>query len=141
MHLAKLRATRSAAGCHVAAFGFSHYTHTRSAHRTDFPSDSYSSLQGRLFLRAVLLDSIWAEIRLQHAQWFSDPHLAQQLTFTLVGWSNDRMESIYSFNIVFPYRRAILLESRDLSDMTHSGVRYATIDITTDTGSSSGHQG
>ncbi len=72
-------------------------------------------------MRTVLLESLWAEIRLQHAQWLSDPHLAQHLTFTLDGWSNDRMESIYSFNIVFPDRRAILLESRDLSDMTHSG--------------------
>lgn len=76
---------------------------------------------GETMLRTTLLESLWAEVRLAHATWLKDPSLAQHLTLALDGWSNALMESIYSFNVVFPDRRTILLKTMDLSDLTHSG--------------------
>ncbi|DBA98344.1 TPA: hypothetical protein ACH3X1_001260 [Trebouxia sp. C0004] len=55
------------------------------------------------------------------------PNLARHLTLTLDGWSNARIESIYSFNIIFPDRRMILLKSEDLSTITHSGENIAGV--------------
>ena len=72
-------------------------------------------------MRGPLLAALHAEITVQHAKWLTDPKLAKHLTLTLDGWSNARMESIYSFNIIFPDRRVILVKSEDLSLATHSG--------------------
>ena len=47
--------------------------------------------------------------------------LAYHLTLTLDGWSNRRMESIYSWNVAFPSRRVILLKADDLSEVSHNG--------------------
>ncbi|DBA83068.1 TPA: hypothetical protein ACH3X1_006836 [Trebouxia sp. C0004] len=51
------------------------------------------------------------------------------LTLTLDGWSNDRVESIYSWNIIFPNRRVILLKADDLSSMAHTGENLAPLII------------
>lgn len=64
-------------------------------------------------MRTTVLDGLYSEVVLQHAAWLADDILARHLTLTLDGWFNARMESIHSFNIIFPDRRVILLkESR-----------------------------
>ncbi|KAL0027813.1 hypothetical protein WJX77_007778 [Trebouxia sp. C0004] len=47
--------------------------------------------------------------------------MAYHLTLTLYGWSNARMESIYSWNVIFPTRKVMLLKAQDLSTMVHFG--------------------
>ena len=47
--------------------------------------------------------------------------MAYHLTLTLDGWSNARMESIYSWNVIFPTRKVMLLKAQDLSAVVHSG--------------------
>ena len=61
-------------------------------------------------MRGTVLDGLHSEVQLQHAAWLADDNVAKHLTLTLDGWSNARMESIYSFNIIFPDRRMILHE-------------------------------
>ena len=78
-------------------------------------------------MRGSVLDGLYSEVTLQHAAWLADANLARHLTLTLDGWSNARMESIYSFNIIFPDRRMILLKSEDLSTTTHSGENIAGV--------------
>ena len=56
-----------------------------------------------------------------------DKTVACHLTFTSDGWSNDRVESIYSFNVIFPERRAILLKALDLSKMVHNDENLASM--------------
>jgi len=51
--------------------------------------------------------------------------MAYHLTLTLDGWSNARMESIYSWNIIFPSRKVILLKADNLSSISHSGENLA----------------
>ena len=50
-----------------------------------------------------------------------DDAVAYHLTLTLDGWSNARMESVYSCNVIFPSRRVILLRADDLSEISHTG--------------------
>lgn len=78
-------------------------------------------------MRGSVLDGLHSEVLLHNAAWLADDSLAQHLTLLLDGWSNARMESIYSFNIVFPDRRMILLKSEDLSTTTHSGENIAGV--------------
>ena len=78
-------------------------------------------------MRGSLLDGLHSEVLLHNAAWLADDSLAQHLTLLLDGWSNARMESIYSFNVVFPDRRMILLKSEDLSTTTHSGENIAGV--------------
>ncbi len=80
---------------------------------------------GPTLLRTTLLQGLYREVTVQHAQWLADDDLAQHLTLTLDGWSNARMESIYTFNIIFPDRRVILLKTEELSLLTHSGENLA----------------
>ena len=82
-------------------------------------------LAGADVLAGTLLNSVAASVRLQNAQWLQDDAIAYHLTLTLDAWSNDRMESIYSWNIIFPDRRVILLKSDDLSSISHSGENLA----------------
>ena len=42
-------------------------------------------------------------------------------TITLDGWSNDSMESLYGFLVLFPDGRSILYKTEDYSEQTHSG--------------------
>ncbi|DBB02777.1 TPA: Potassium transporter, variant 3 [Trebouxia sp. C0004] len=58
-----------------------------------------------------------------------DDSMAYHLTLSLDGWSNSRMKSIYSWNIVFPDRRVMLLRSDDLSSMSHTGINLAELVI------------
>lgn len=76
-------------------------------------------------MRGSVLDGLYSEVLMQHAAWLADDNLARHLTLTLDGWSNARMESVYSFNIIFPDRRVILLKSEDPSSTTHSGENIA----------------
>ncbi|DBB01731.1 TPA: hypothetical protein ACH3X1_000355 [Trebouxia sp. C0004] len=76
-------------------------------------------------MRGTLLSSLHSEVELQHAEWLADDTVVKHLTLNLDGWSNARMESIYSFNVIFPDRRTILLKSEDLSTTTHSGHNIA----------------
>lgn len=82
-------------------------------------------LAGADTLAGTLLNSVAATVRLTNAKWLMDDTIAYHLTLTLDGWSNDRMESIYSWNIIFPDRRVILLRSDDLSEISHSGENLA----------------
>jgi len=82
-------------------------------------------LAGADTLAGTLLNSVAASVRLQNAQWLQDDAIAYHLTLTLDGWSNDRMESIYFWNIIFPDRRVILLKADDLSSMAHRGENLA----------------
>ena len=82
-------------------------------------------LAGADTLAGTLINSVAASVRLQNAQWMLDDETAYHLTLTLDGWSNDRMESIYSWNIIFPDRRVILLKADDLSSMAHRGENLA----------------
>ena len=76
-------------------------------------------------MRGTLLSGLHSEVELHHAAWLADDILAKHLTLNLDGWSNARMESIYSFNVIFPDRRTILLKSEDLSATTHSAHNLA----------------
>ncbi|DBA91142.1 TPA: hypothetical protein ACH3X1_016100 [Trebouxia sp. C0004] len=67
------------------------------------------------------------EVTAEHAKWLADSKLAQHMTLALDGWSNARMESIYSFNIIFPDRRVILLKANELSSLTHSAENIAEL--------------
>lgn len=78
-------------------------------------------------MRTTVLDGLYGEVILKHAAWPTNEILARHLTLTIDGWSNARMESIYSFNIIFPNRRVILLKSEDLSTTTHSGHNIAGV--------------
>ncbi|KAL0019152.1 hypothetical protein WJX77_011765 [Trebouxia sp. C0004] len=80
-------------------------------------------------LAGTLLNSVAASVRLQNARWLQDDTIAYHLTLTLDGWSNDRMESIYSWNIIFPDRRVILLKADDLSRLAHKGENLAPLII------------
>ncbi|DBA98156.1 TPA: hypothetical protein ACH3X1_014775 [Trebouxia sp. C0004] len=51
----------------------------------------------------------------------SNPNMAYHLTMTLDGWFNSRMESVYSWNIIFPSRKVILLRADNLSEVSHTG--------------------
>ena len=42
-------------------------------------------------------------------------------TITLDGWSNDSMESLYGFLVLFPDGRSILYKTEDYSEQTRSG--------------------
>ena len=42
-------------------------------------------------------------------------------TITLDGWSNDSMEPLYGFLVLFPDGRSILYKTEDYSEQTHSG--------------------
>ena len=76
-------------------------------------------------LRGVLLDAALARVRLKQAAWMDNTDIAYHLTLTLDGWSNSRMESIYSWNVIFPSRRVTLLRADDLSLTKHSGENLA----------------
>lgn len=78
-------------------------------------------------MRGSVLDGLYSEVLIQHGKWLADDNFARHLTLTLDAWSNARMESIYSFNIIFPDRRTILLKSEDLSSTTHSGENIAGV--------------
>ncbi len=52
-------------------------------------------------LRTTLLDKLAFSVKAKQSKWLLDEHVAQHLTLTLDGWSNARMESIYSWNIIF----------------------------------------
>lgn len=71
-------------------------------------------------LSGKCLDAAFAAVRLKQTAWMNDPHVAYALTFTFDGWSNARMESIYSWNVIFPNHRVILLKAEDLSDTSHT---------------------
>ncbi|KAL0029083.1 hypothetical protein WJX77_005499 [Trebouxia sp. C0004] len=86
---------------------------------------------GATTMRGTLLSSLHSKVELQHAEWLADDTVAKHLTLNLDGWSNARMESIYSFNVIFPDRRTILLKSEDLSTTTHSGHNIAELVIAT----------
>lgn len=76
-------------------------------------------------LRGSLLDGLYGEVLVQHAAWLADEKLAKHLTLFIDGWSNARMESIYAICVMFPDRRAILLDALDLSSLTHSAENIA----------------
>ena len=76
-------------------------------------------------LAGPLLNSLEAEVRLENAKWLQDDSTAYHLTLTIDGWSNARMESVYSWNIIFPDRRVILLRADDLSSISHTGENLA----------------
>ncbi|DBB01089.1 TPA: hypothetical protein ACH3X1_000982 [Trebouxia sp. C0004] len=80
---------------------------------------------GLIMLRGSLLDGLHGEILVQHAAWLADEKLARHLTLFIDGWSNARMESIYAICVMFPDRRAILLDALDLSSLTHSAENIA----------------
>lgn len=82
-------------------------------------------LAGQTMLRGSLLDGLHGEILVQHAAWLADEKLAKHLTLFIDGWSNARMESIYAICVMFPDRRAILLDALDLSSLTHSAENIA----------------
>jgi len=69
----------------------------------------------------VCIDAALAVVKLKQHNWLQDAAMAYHLTLTLDGWSNDRMESIYSWNIIFPNRKVILLRADDLSSISHTG--------------------
>jgi len=69
----------------------------------------------------VLLDAALAHVKLKQVAWMNNEDMSYHLTLTLDGWSNSRMESVYSWNVIFPNRRVILLRADDLSLMSHSG--------------------
>lgn len=75
---------------------------------------------GETQLRGTLLDSAVAAVKLQQNSWMTDA-LAYHLTLSLDGWSNSRMESVYSWNVIFPSRRVILLKADNLSEISHTG--------------------
>ncbi|DBB03110.1 TPA: hypothetical protein ACH3X1_013420 [Trebouxia sp. C0004] len=83
-------------------------------------------LPSAYMLRGVLLDGALAIVKLQQAAWMGDDSIAFHATVTLDGWSNSRMESVYSWNVIFPSRRVILLRADDLSAVTHSGDNLAS---------------
>ena len=72
-------------------------------------------------LSGVCLDAALATVRLKQDIWMRDVNRAYHLSLTLDGWSNDRMESIYSWNVIFPDRKVILLRADDLSEVSHTG--------------------
>ncbi|DBB09009.1 TPA: hypothetical protein ACH3X3_007637 [Trebouxia sp. C0006] len=72
-------------------------------------------------LSGVCIDAALAVVKLKQHNWLQDAAMAYHLTLTLDGWSNDRMESIYSWNIIFPSRKVILLRADDLSSISHTG--------------------
>ncbi len=72
-------------------------------------------------LRGVLLDAALAHVKLKQADWMLNDDMSYHLTLTLDGWSNSRMESVYSWNVIFPNRCVILLRADDLSAIKHSG--------------------
>ena len=76
-------------------------------------------------MKGPLLDGLYREVTVEHAKWLADSKLAQHMTLALDGWSNARMESIYSFNIIFPDRRVSLLKADELSSLTHSAENIA----------------
>ncbi|DBA94917.1 TPA: hypothetical protein ACH3X1_002448 [Trebouxia sp. C0004] len=80
-------------------------------------------------LRNTVLDTLAYQVKAQQAKWMLDDSMAYHLTLSLDGWSNSRMESIYSWNIVFPDRRVMLLRSDDLSSMSHTGINLAELVI------------
>ena len=80
---------------------------------------------GQTMLRGSLLDGLYCEVLVQHAAWLADEKLAKHLTLFIDGWSNARMESIYAICVMFPDRRAILLDALDLSSLTHSAENIA----------------
>ncbi len=79
-------------------------------------------------MRGLLLYAVHSEVEVQHAIWLAYGNLAKHLTLTLDGWSDARMESVYSCTIIFPNWRTILLKSEDLSSTTHSGKTIAGAD-------------
>ena len=83
------------------------------------------STTGAWLLRNTLLDALAYQVKAQQAKWMLDDSMAYHLTLSLDGWSNSRMESIYSWNIVFPDRRVMLLRSDDLSSMSHTRINLA----------------
>ena len=72
-----------------------------------------------------LIQALWAQVKLQHVSWLSDEKLAIHLTLSLDGWSNTRMESVYSFDVVFADRKVILYKAEELSVTTHSAENIA----------------
>ena len=76
---------------------------------------------GAYMLRTSLLQGVLADVALKQAKWMADDSMAYHLTLTLDGWSNARMESVYSWNIIFPSRKVILLRADDLSGVSHTG--------------------
>jgi len=77
-------------------------------------------------LSGTCLDAALAVVKLKQCQWLEDKLMAYHLTLTLDdGWSNARMESIYSWNIIFPSRKVILLKADNLSSISHSGENLA----------------
>ena len=75
---------------------------------------------GETQLRGTLLDSAVTAVKLKQISWMTDA-LAYHLTLSLDGWSNSRMESVYSWNVIFPSRRVILLKADNLSEISHTG--------------------
>ncbi len=53
-------------------------------------------------MRGLLLYAVHSEVEVQHAIWLAYGNLAKHLTLTLDGWSDARMESVYSCTIIFP---------------------------------------
>lgn len=78
-------------------------------------------ITGAFTLRTTLLKAVLADVKLKQASWMSNPNMAYHLTLTLDGWSNSRMESVYSWNIIFPSRKVILLRADNLSEVSHTG--------------------
>ncbi|KAL0022627.1 hypothetical protein WJX77_011464 [Trebouxia sp. C0004] len=79
-------------------------------------------------LRTTLLNAVLADVKLKQISWMTNSNMAYHLTLTLDGWSNSKMESVYSWNIIFPSRKVILLRADNLSDVSHTGENlYAMI--------------
>lgn len=91
-------------------------------------SDQHSHLYAAAawMMRNTLLDQLTFQVRSQQVKWLVDDSIAYHLTLSLDGWSNARMESIYSWNIIFPDRRVMLLRSDDLSSISHTGENLAS---------------
>lgn len=65
---------------------------------------------GAYTLSGVCIDAALAVVKLKQHNWLQDTAMAYHLTLTLDGWSNDRMESIYSWNIIFPVAKSFYSE-------------------------------
>lgn len=85
------------------------------------------SSAGAYVLSGKCLDAAVAVVRLKQAAWMEDERIAYSLTLTWDAWSNARMESVYSWNVIFPNRRVILLGAEDLSDVSHTGELLAGV--------------
>ena len=87
--------------------------------KLDATSSHYGA--GAYVLRTTLLNAVLADVKLKRISWMTNSNMAYHLTLTLDGWSNSRMESVYSWNIIFPSRKVIMLRADNLSDVSHTG--------------------